>query len=98
MITSFPLLDFWPNNLTDINELVYRVCLITRYQLEFWQLLREQTFRPMKHKDQYWSMNQFRSLFNTTRLPGSDCDSLIQNFKTIAESEKPVSSEIIGKN
>lgn len=95
MITSFPTIEFWPNNLTDINELVYRVCLITRYQLDFWQNIREQTIKPMKHKEAYWSMNQFRKLFNTNRLPGVECDTLLENFQTIVESERPVSSELI---
>lgn len=40
-------------------------------------------------------MNQFRRLFQTNRLPGLDCDSLITNFKTIAESEVPISTEVI---
>ena len=95
MTTAFPLIEFWPNNLTDINELVYRICLITRFQLEFWQTVRDQTFRPMKHKGAYWSMNQFRRLFSATRIPELDCDRLIESFKTISEQEDPISCEII---
>ena len=95
MITSFPTIEFWPNNLTEINDLVHRICLITRYQLDFWQIIRDQTFRPMRHKEAYWSMNQFRKLFNTNREPGAECDTLVENFKTIGESERPASSELI---
>ena len=54
MITCFPTIEFWENNLTDINELIYRVCLVTRYQLEFYQKLRDQTFRPMVHKGKFF--------------------------------------------
>lgn len=50
MIVSFPTIEFWQNNLTNVNELVDRICLITRYQLEFWEIIRDQKFRPMKHK------------------------------------------------
>lgn len=79
--------DFWPLKL---GTRAQRAALISHYSLEFWQLLRQEQLRSTKIRGSHWSMDQFRYLFNTCRIPGEQKDSLITNFKT--ESEGPTAS------
>lgn len=38
--------------------------------------------RPMVHKGIPWSMDQFKKLWNTVRIPGDPVDNLVCNFRT----------------
>src|SRR5690606_15782582 len=59
-----------------------RVALCIHAQAQFWKLLRYERMRPMVHKGQAWSMNQFLKLFNTCRIPMSECDQIRHCFHT----------------
>ncbi|XP_045114902.1 peroxisomal carnitine O-octanoyltransferase-like [Portunus trituberculatus] len=58
--------------------------------LYFYQLLREERFKPhMNRKGEPLSMEQFRWLFNCTRIPGQNVDSLRHCWKSKEEGECP---------
>lgn len=98
MAAPLPIMKYWP--IAELGERGYqsvrakRAALSTFFQLNFWQMLRDERMRPMIHKGVPWSMNQFRYLFNTVRLPGEPKDQLISQFRTAKQGE-PVSTEVI---
>ncbi|KAK2726998.1 hypothetical protein QYM36_007743 [Artemia franciscana] len=57
---------------------------------EFWELLRQERLKPdVSKKKRMFSMDQFRRLFSTTRLPGKDMDQLLCLWKTASEGNAP---------
>lgn len=89
MSAPLPIMNYWPVLKRDNPEFatvqLERAALSTYFQLCFWNILRQEKMRPMIHKGQPWSMNQFRYLFNTVRLPGEPKDQLLSCFKTVSE-------------
>lgn len=73
--------------------ILHSVCVCVQWTLSIYCFINNFCF--FQFQGAYWSMNQFSKLFNTSRLPAVDCDVLVENFKTIKQSESPVSSEII---
>lgn len=61
--------------------------LYIHLQMQFWKLVRSEKLRPFVNRGVPWSMNQFRNLFNTSRIPGESRDEIFTCFKT--ESEGP---------
>ncbi|XP_063615529.1 peroxisomal carnitine O-octanoyltransferase-like, partial [Penaeus indicus] len=58
--------------------------------LDFFILLREERLMPQRAKDgTRFSMEQFRRLFNCSRIPGQGADSLYTRWKTKSEGECP---------
>lgn len=98
MSAPLPILSYWPivreGDTGYTNARIKRAALSTFFQLSFWQMLRQERMRPMIHKGVPWSMNQFRYLFNTVRIPNEPKDELSSCFRTAVEGE-PVSTEII---
>ncbi|CAL4208369.1 unnamed protein product, partial [Meganyctiphanes norvegica] len=59
--------------------------------LQFFILLREGKLRPQaSNKGQKFSMDQFRRLFNTARIPGHPYDSVFSCWRTEAEGDVPL--------
>lgn len=99
MAAPLPILEYWPvmkpSDGVDYEQVrCKRAALSVHFQLCFWRMLREERMRPMIHKGVPWSMNQFRYLFNTVRLPGEPKDKLKTWFRTAKEGE-PESTEVI---
>lgn len=89
-----PVQPFWPDT-TQSTEIAYRAALVLRFTIDFYLLLRDERMRPMLHKDHYWSMDQFRRLFNTCRVPQPEVDRLETYFRTRFESEQLPSQDVI---
>jgi carnitine O-octanoyltransferase len=98
MAAPLPIMQQWPIATPDQPDFervrAHRASLSTYFQLCFWNMLRTERMRPMIHKGVPWSMNQFRYLFNTVRLPGEPKDELKSWFRTAREGP-PESLEII---
>ncbi|GLG94184.1 peroxisomal carnitine O-octanoyltransferase-like, partial [Gryllus bimaculatus] len=64
----------------------YLHCLVA-----FWVILRKELLLPSTSADKktYFSMSQFRFLFNTNRVPQEHCDNLANFFKTEKEGDCP---------
>ncbi|KAK4329415.1 hypothetical protein Pmani_000173 [Petrolisthes manimaculis] len=64
--------------------------------LDFNLALREQRIKPHKSKDgTKMSMDQFRYVFNCSRIPGQDADSLSFRWKTNEEGECPLHMAVL---
>ncbi|XP_046397600.1 peroxisomal carnitine O-octanoyltransferase [Ischnura elegans] len=60
------------------------------YLVEFWKLLREQKLKPNQNAEKlFFTMKNFRNIFNSTRLPGVEVDSMTTYFKTEDEGTCP---------
>ena len=91
MSAGMPPLPFWPAR---DHEMIYRASLVLRFQMDFWSMVREERMRPMVHKKRPWSMDQFRKIFNTCRIPEPEVDRVEHHFRTRSEGP-PVSTEVI---
>lgn len=83
-----------PLNLTlwqpSFEEVFRYAALYIWAMLDFFVLLREERLMPQKAKDgTRFSMEQFRRLFNCSRIPGQGADSLYTRWKTKDEGECP---------
>jgi hypothetical protein len=59
-----------------------QAALYTYYLLEFWKLLVDERLAPTKNADgKYFSMEQFKHFFNTSRKPGILKDDIISYFE-----------------
>ncbi|XP_037910247.1 peroxisomal carnitine O-octanoyltransferase-like isoform X2 [Hermetia illucens] len=69
------------------------------HKIEFWDLLRRERIRPVAPPDgmKYFSMEIFKRLFCTSRIPGEPFDRLDKHFKTVSEGECPTHGIIIAK-
>jgi hypothetical protein len=75
----FPTPDYWP---PQPGTRIERCALMMYLNLKFFTMIRNQTLRPMVHKGVPWSMDQFRRVYNTVRIPGDPQDELRCPFKT----------------
>lgn len=74
---------------------IERCALAVYFMLKHWQLLRLEKLvidRGAQGREP-WSMNQFRRLYNTCRIPGLKEDKIISYFKT--EAEGPIPKHVI---
>ena len=72
-----------------------RIALFVFHLLQFWKLLRKQQLKPdVSKQGKYFSMDQFRRLFGTTRIPHMDQDKLRITWKTEAEGG-PVPTHVV---
>jgi carnitine O-octanoyltransferase len=94
MSAAMPPQPFWPDT-NQSTEVAYRAALVLRFTLDFYCLLWEERMRPMLHKQHYWSMDQFRRLFNTCRVPQPEVDRLETYFRTRFQSDHLTSTDII---
>ena len=62
-----------------------RIALGTYVFVTLWDVLRKEMMAPHMSDGKYLTMNQFRYLFNTCRIPHKGKDELFHCFKTIAE-------------
>ncbi|XP_071451715.1 peroxisomal carnitine O-octanoyltransferase-like isoform X3 [Hetaerina americana] len=64
--------------------------LYSYYLVEFWKLLREQKMKPNQNAEKlFFTMKNFRNIFNSTRHPGVQIDSMKTYFKTEDEGHCP---------
>ena len=69
---------------------IENVSLFIYHLLQFWKLLRKEQLKPdVSKRGNYFSMHQFRNLFNTTRIPHMTEDSLNKSWKTEKEGHVP---------
>ncbi|ESP00180.1 hypothetical protein LOTGIDRAFT_226052 [Lottia gigantea] len=67
-----------------------RASLMLNVITEYWQNLRRERLRPHKdNKGRSLCMNQFRRMFNCSRIPGHFKDELLYHFKTESEGDCP---------
>ncbi|XP_064456216.1 peroxisomal carnitine O-octanoyltransferase-like isoform X2 [Ornithodoros turicata] len=59
------------------------------YYLSFWKLLRLEQLKPQSFRKIPWSMNQFRRLFNTVRIPQEGKDEIVNKFLPEGEETFP---------
>lgn len=90
MNTTGPLplnLTIWKPTDEDVTD---RCALYLWSALRIYKAIREQRLHPQVSKDgQRFCMNQFRYVFNTTRIPGQDADSLYHTWKSEEEGDCP---------
>ncbi|XP_054166404.1 peroxisomal carnitine O-octanoyltransferase-like [Oppia nitens] len=84
-----PNFDFWP---LKTGTGIKRLALMAHFSLDFYQLLRKEQLKATRVRNAFWSMDQFKYLYNTCRIPGPEKDTLKNTFKT--ESEGPIASTI----
>nr|XP_006817887.1 PREDICTED: peroxisomal carnitine O-octanoyltransferase-like [Saccoglossus kowalevskii] len=79
--------EVWQSN--EVTQ-VERCALVLWNVLKFWQMLREETL-PVEtdRSGTKLSMNQYRSLFNSSRVPGVQKDTFVRWFKTAKEGNCP---------
>ncbi|KAG5675258.1 hypothetical protein PVAND_005173 [Polypedilum vanderplanki] len=72
---------------------------IVHYFGVYFQILREEKLRPTTNPDGsvVFSSNQFKRLYNTSRIPGEIKDEIFNCFKTKTEGECPSTIVVIGK-
>jgi hypothetical protein len=75
------------------------IARVAYYSCEYWNLIRNEKLRPAVSADGKiaFSSDQFKRLYNTTRLPGERKDEIRSYFKTKTEGECPSSVVVIGK-
>lgn len=71
--------DYWPPQPGTRTE---RCALFMYLNLKFFSMIRNEQLRPMVHKGVPWSMDQFKRVYNTVRIPGDPQDELRCPFKT----------------
>lgn len=83
----FPQADpLWaPNTMQQLP----RAAMVTHYIIQYWKLLYKERLKPDKPRGNPWSMSQYRYVFNTSRIPGEVCDTIVSNFKTEYEGLPP---------
>ncbi|XP_060551332.1 peroxisomal carnitine O-octanoyltransferase-like isoform X2 [Ruditapes philippinarum] len=70
---------------------VERAAMLCHYYFKYWKYLRLEQIRPDKDsKGNRLSMNQFRRLFNTCRIPAPQRDHLKTYFQTESEGPMPL--------
>ena len=76
-----------------------RIALFVFHLLQFWKLLREQRLKPdVSKQGKYFSMDQFRRLFGTTRIPHTSQDKLRITWKTKAEGGQVPTHIVVMRN
>ncbi|XP_052247535.1 peroxisomal carnitine O-octanoyltransferase-like isoform X2 [Dreissena polymorpha] len=69
---------------------VERAALMSHFSLRFWSHLRKERVKPDKDsRGQHLTMDQFRRLFSTCRIPAVQRDHLATYFKTDSEGKAP---------
>lgn len=66
---------------------------------EFWNLIRTERLKPTTSPNGkiYFSSDQYRKVYNTSRIPGEFFDEVKSYFKTVSEGECPSHVVIIGR-
>src|SRR5207249_131363 len=82
MAGPLPSFDFWP---PQVGTRIERTALSLHANLSFWKLLRDAKMRPMVNKGVPWSMDQFKKLFNSVRIPANPMDELHTPFRIKGE-------------
>ncbi|XP_006824922.1 peroxisomal carnitine O-octanoyltransferase-like [Saccoglossus kowalevskii] len=83
----FPLMDLWPSK---EGTQVERCALVLWNVLKYWEMLRKETLPVETDRDgNKISMTQYLSLFNTSRVPGTEIDTIVRYFKTAKEGNCP---------
>ncbi|CAM1305565.1 CROT (predicted) [Pycnogonum litorale] len=78
-----------PTSVWPIKEgmVISRASVLTHSYLLYWQLIRKGKLKRQKYGKDYFSMHQWKRIYNTSRIPGDPKDSLVNYFKTEQEGE-----------
>jgi hypothetical protein len=83
--------QLWPVPANQESSLKY-VSLFIYHLLQFWKCLRDETLKPDRARDgTRFNMQQFRKLFNSTRIPkkGKNHILFLKPFKYISSLKTP---------
>lgn len=96
---SQPLLTAYTGINTTKENLLKNFSRIIHYSLEFWDLIRYEKLRAGTSADgkTHFSSNQFKRMYNTSRIPGDLRDKITCYFKLKSESSCPSHVVVIGK-
>lgn len=72
---------------------------VVHYTGEFWSLMRNEQLKPTSSPDGsiHFSSDQYRRVYNTSRVPGEFKDEIKSYFKTAKEGHCPSNVVIIGR-